>query len=80
MPHVKLRELRIAQGLTQEELAEKMNISQSSYSRLESGETVMNVFHIIKLFELFQNDAIQLIISSSIGIEVFLKGKKPLRK
>lgn len=73
MPHVKLRELREAQGLTQEQLAERMNISQSSYSRLESGKTVLNIFHIIKLFELFRNDASHLIISSEIGIDVFLK-------
>ena len=75
MPHVKLKELREAQGLTQEQLAERMNISQSSYSRLESGKTVLNIFHIIKLFELFRNDASHLIISSEIGIEVFLKSK-----
>lgn len=38
MLRLKIRELRIAAGLTQEELAKKMRVDQSAVSRWESGE------------------------------------------
>ena len=35
----RIRALREGKGLSQKEIAEKLNISQSAYSRIETGET-----------------------------------------
>jgi len=45
----RIRRLRENKGLSQEERAEKLHISRSAYSRIESGETNSWVNHIEKL-------------------------------
>jgi transcriptional regulator with XRE-family HTH domain len=45
----KIRRLRENKGFSQEEMAEKLKISRSAYSRIESGETNSWVNHIEKL-------------------------------
>jgi len=57
----KLKELRICENLTQEQLAEKLNISRVNYTRYETDaakpdyETLLNIanFYNISLDELF---------------------------
>ena len=50
----RLRELRKAEGLTQKQLAEKLNISQKSLSKYECERLDMNTEIIIKICKLFQ--------------------------
>lgn len=38
-----IRKVRVKKGITQEELAEKLSLSQSSYSKLENGETIIDI-------------------------------------
>lgn len=45
----KIRRLRENKGFSQEEMAERLQISRSAYSRIESGETNSWVNHIEKL-------------------------------
>lgn len=47
----KIRRLRETKGFSQEEMAERLQISRSAYSRIESGETNSWVNHIEKLCE-----------------------------
>ncbi|KYH06740.1 helix-turn-helix domain-containing protein [Chryseobacterium cucumeris] len=47
----KIRRLRENKGFSQEEMAERLQISRSAYSRIESGETNSWVNHIQKLCE-----------------------------
>lgn len=47
----KIRRLREHKGFSQEEMAEKLQISRSAYSRIESGETNSWINHINKLCE-----------------------------
>lgn len=47
----KIRRLRENKGFSQEEMAEKLHISRSAYSRIENGETNSWVNHIEKLCE-----------------------------
>ncbi|MEA1849686.1 helix-turn-helix domain-containing protein [Chryseobacterium sp. MHB01] len=47
----KIRRLRENKGFSQEEMAERLQISRSAYSRIESGETNSWVNHIEKLCE-----------------------------
>ncbi|MPS74862.1 MAG: XRE family transcriptional regulator [Chryseobacterium sp.] len=45
----KIRRLRENKGISQEEMAEKLHISRSAYSRIENGETNSWVNHIERL-------------------------------
>ena len=45
----KIRRLRENKGFSQEEMAERLNISRSAYGRMENGETNSWVHHIEKL-------------------------------
>lgn len=40
---MRLKEIRLAKGLTQEDLASKLGITQSNLSRMESGEVQMSL-------------------------------------
>ena len=45
----RLKELRDYHGLTQKELAEKLNISQQHYSMYETGKRILNAEQIVIL-------------------------------
>jgi len=47
-----IKTLRERAGLSQNDMAEKLNISQSAYSKLEKGITRMNEFYLHKLPEI----------------------------
>src|ERR1043165_1846581 len=44
-----IKQARLAKGIQQSELAEILGLSQSAYSRLESGDSVMNVWQLRQL-------------------------------
>ncbi len=46
--------MRLDKGFSQEFMAEVMEISQSQYSRLESGETIFDVEKLGKVIEILQ--------------------------
>lgn len=50
----RIKNLRKARGLTQEEMAEKLHISQSSYARIENGESHSWAYHIKKISDIFE--------------------------
>ena len=50
----KILQLRKANSLTQEELAEKLNVSRQSVSKWESGQTIPELEKLIALSEVFQ--------------------------
>lgn len=49
----RIKELRKEKKLTQEKIAEMLDISQKHYSEVERGITGLSVMHYIKLSELF---------------------------
>ena len=49
----KIYELRKSNGMSQEALAEKINVSRQSISKWESGETVPEIERIIELSKVF---------------------------
>lgn len=51
-----MRELRVAHGFTQLELAEKLGISLRTYQRIEYGQQKPNVHVVIRLQKIFQKD------------------------
>jgi len=52
----KLKRLRQISGFTQEEIAEKMKISQATYARLESGHIKSWTKYLEELCEIFQKE------------------------
>ncbi len=50
----KIKRLRKSKGFSQEEMAEKLHISQSAYARMESGESHSWAAHIEKISEIFE--------------------------
>jgi len=53
MTRLRLREIRKKAKLTQSDVSNELNITQSQYSRWESGVNQPNASQIIKLSELF---------------------------
>lgn len=49
----RIYELRKSNGMSQEALAEKINVSRQSISKWESGETIPEIGHIIELSKVF---------------------------
>ena len=50
----KIKNLRKAKGYSQEEVAERLSISQSAYARIERGESHSWAAHLEKLSEIFE--------------------------
>ena len=49
----KVRQKRIMLGLTQEKISEKLDLSESFYSRIERGERILSVETLIKISNYF---------------------------
>lgn len=64
----KIRALRELNNWSQEEMAERMNISKSSYSRLERDESKLDLSKLEKLASIFKIDIAELITSESKGL------------
>jgi transcriptional regulator with XRE-family HTH domain len=58
LKNYQLKRLRQMSGFTQEEIAEKMKISQATYARLESGNIKSWTKYLDELCEIFQKDPI----------------------
>jgi transcriptional regulator with XRE-family HTH domain len=59
--HEKIRYLRESKNWSQEEMAEKLNMSPSGYSKIERGETKVAIPKLIKIAEMLEVDLIELI-------------------
>ena len=58
--HEKIRLVRQAKGLTQEEVAEKLDMSVNGYGDIERGETDVNLSRLEQLADLFEMTLVQL--------------------
>ena len=57
----KIRVLRKMNQLSQEEMAEKMNMSRSGYAKLERGESKLNFERLKQIADIFQVNLVELI-------------------
>ncbi len=62
----KIYELRKVNNLSQEQLAEKVNVSRQSISKWESGETVPEIERVIELSKVFNVSTDYLLLSSEV--------------
>jgi len=67
----KVRALRELNNWSQEEVAERMQISESSYSRLERGKSKLDLEKLEKLAAIFKIDVAELITSDGKGLILF---------
>jgi len=66
--HEKIRQARQVKGLTQEQMAEQMNCTVSSYARIERGETKVKLEKLQRIAEIIEIDLQELINSNQISI------------
>ncbi|OBX04212.1 transcriptional regulator [Gallibacterium genomosp. 3] len=64
----KIRILREQNLLTQEEMADKMNMSLNGYARIERGETKLHLDKLEKIAKIFDMDIIELITTDNNNI------------
>lgn len=64
----RIRQLRIKKGLTQERIAEDLNIDRNFYSRIESGKNGCSVDLFIQLSDMFEVSLDYLILGKHSGI------------
>ncbi len=53
----RVRKFRLLRGLSQKELGDRVNVSQTSIARLESGQTMVSVFTLIEIAKELQVSA-----------------------
>jgi len=63
--HEKIRFIREQQQMTQEEMAEKLNLSTSGYSKIERGETKLQFEKLQQVANIFKIDLTDFRIISS---------------
>lgn len=61
----KIRVLREINQLSQEQMAEKMNMSRTGYAKLERGESKLNMERLEQIAEIFQISLMELIAMSN---------------
>ena len=66
----KIRELRKAQNWSQEEMAEKMEMSKNGYARIERGECKLDWDKLQKIAAIFKIDIVQLIEAENKGFVI----------
>lgn len=66
--HNKIRELRQQKNWTQEQAAEKMEMSKNGYANLERGQSAINLNRLEKIAEVFQIDMWELLQSDKNGL------------
>ena len=69
-----IRSCREARGISQDYMAESLNIAQSAYAYLESGKTTMSIDRLIRITEILDLDIHQ-IIDESIPLQQYTTDK-----
>ena len=77
--HYAVAEMRKQKNLSQTDIAEKMEISQNSYSRLERGETKMDYDRLLQIAKILDTDY-ETIMNLSASIITSRDGNKSLSK
>lgn len=74
----KLRQLRVSRKMTQEDLAEKMNVSRQSIAKWENGDSIPDILkcnELAKIFEVSIEDIAKIFMNKNDDIFVNPKGK-----
>lgn len=64
----KIVKLREEKNYSQTYLADKLGMSQKAYSKIETGETKLTVFHLMKIAEVLEVNLTELFDASNVNI------------
>jgi transcriptional regulator with XRE-family HTH domain len=67
----RLKDARFRRGLTQDDVAQRLNVSRSLISQYESGKTMVSVEHLLKLARILDESAVTLMGLSVRSISSF---------
>ena len=70
----KIRLLRHQQNLTQEQVAEKLDITPQAYSRIEQGKTKINIDRLQQLANIFDIDITDLMTNENTLVNLLING------
>ena len=81
---LKLKQKRLALGMTQEKVAEKLDLSESFYSRIERGDRVLSVDSLVKISRFYDLSLDFLLLGScggsdrlAVEIDAVFRDKSP---
>lgn len=60
-PHIKLKQLRELKNLTQEYVANKLDITTRAYSKIETGETQLTIKRLNEISEILEIDPLEIL-------------------
>ena len=60
-----LQKLRLKTGYSQEEIAERLNITSKSYGEYERGDATLNILRLIQIAEIFECEIDELLVGIS---------------
>ena len=63
--HIKIRDLRKAKGLSQSEIADKLNLTQEGYAKIERGQTQLTVIRAKEIANIFEMSLKELLFDES---------------
>ncbi len=70
--HEKLRHLREEKAWSQEDMAERMNMSPSGYAKIERGDTQLKFEKLEQIAQIFQIDIVELMSNPEKGVIFFM--------
>ena len=70
--HDKIRMMREFRQLSQEDMAEKMNMSKNGYAKIERGETKLNLHKLEQIANIFNIDVLELIKNDDKNVLFFM--------
>ena len=68
----KIRKMRETRNLSQEDIAEKMNMSKNGYAKIERGETKLNLHKLEQIANIFNIDVLELIKNDDKNVLFFM--------
>ncbi|MDO5356004.1 MAG: helix-turn-helix transcriptional regulator [Conchiformibius sp.] len=70
----KIRSIREQNQLSQEQMAEKMNMSQSGYAKIERGETRLHLDKLEQIAQIFNIDVLELVSDQDRAVSFAMNG------
>ncbi|MHA7131799.1 helix-turn-helix domain-containing protein [Algoriphagus namhaensis] len=64
----RLKKIREAKKLSQQEVAHALGLSQKTLSNFENGKTLPNIFHLAKLREIYDFDLLEILEKEGISL------------
>ena len=68
----KIRTIRETRNWSQEDMAEKMNMSKNGYAKIERGETKLNLHKLEQIANIFNIDGLELIKNDDKNVLFFM--------